>query len=178
MDDYYDIPETSGYSFEERVGEPEPCDAAIGRVVVSFNLLSQSIATAASKCADLDQTLVDMIPNDPKSAFLANVRFISQAVRRLSGKLTFNTGTEDSVVVWACLAAHCHRSEEMWQATLKLDWSQLARAHRPSLTDVIPGPGNVTFVVRRNRLEAAQILDYADYMLNTSALVDEFFLLP
>ena len=176
--DYYYIPERTGLSFEERVGPPDPCDAAIGRVVISFDLLQRSVATAVSKCLDFDPTLITLIAVNPRSAFLANVRFLTCAVRRLTPTRKFNAGPDDPIAAWRRLAAHCVRSEQKWQVVLTLNWSHLNNSHRTPANDVIPGPGNVTILARRKRYNAAEILDLGDYMLNAVALVDEFFLVP
>lgn len=173
-DDYYYNPEVSGFSFEERTGDPDSFSAGIGRVVLNFSALEGTLSVAIAKCLQLDSVRGRIVTAE--LSFKVKVHMLSSLVRQSVPITKFNVGLDDPIESWNKISSQCFRAEELRNQILHSEWSG------PYLRDMKASRHKITAKASRGLTEhvevvdSARLLDIADYIVSVVVFVDEFFL--
>jgi hypothetical protein len=108
---HYDEFEPSGYSFEARVGAPDPISAAIGRIALNFGVFEASLGATLYRLLEADGGWGGLLTH-PLS-FDATLDFLEDRVRLLAPTGAFNTGDADPLEVFAELRALCAQAAQL-----------------------------------------------------------------
>lgn len=96
----------SGYGFEERIGEPDAFDAAVGRVAMGFSYIEDSLSDAIERMLKVGPAEGSALTAE--MAFRNKVHLFASLVRLQRSRENFNLGTEyDPEVYLRELIAAC-----------------------------------------------------------------------
>lgn len=171
--DHYDNPETTGYSFEERTGDPDSFSAGIGRVVLNFSELESQLSAGIANCLSLDQSRGRVVTSE--LSFRVKVHMLSSLIRELLPGRRFNVGRDEPIECWSRISAQCFRAEELRNQVMHSEWSG------PYLRDLKAVRRKFSAKASRGLSEhveivtSARLLDIADYIITVALFVEEFF---
>ncbi|MBI4293427.1 MAG: hypothetical protein HY661_18280 [Betaproteobacteria bacterium] len=172
-DDHFANPETTGFTFEERTGDPDSFSAGIGRVVLNFSELESQLSAAIASCLKLDPSVGRIVTSE--ISFAVKMHMLSSLTRHLATTRTFNVGRDDPIDGWAKISAQCFRAEELRNQIMHSQWSG------PYLRDMKAVRHKFTAKASRGLAEhteivtSARLLDIADYIGTVAYFVEEFF---
>ncbi len=172
--DHYYNPEVSGFTFEERTGNPDSFSAGIGRVVLSFSMLESALSIGISKCLRLDTEIGKIVTSE--LSFKVKVHMLSSLVKKLSSSTAFNVGSDDPIVTWNKISNQCFRSEELRNQILHSEWSGPYLRDLKAVRHKSTAKSSRGLVEHVEIVDDARLLDIADYIVNVVVFVDEFFL--
>jgi hypothetical protein len=189
---YYPPFQRSGYSFEERVGPPDPMRAVIGCIALNFAALEADLATTLNHLLEGDEGWEDVLAG--ALSFDAKLALLEDQVLLVAPTGAFNTGEIEPLALFAELRTLCVHAAQLqaqvldparadamlthvhqWkprrsrgrdqQATSAWDGDRDARQPCPGMTraDMMVDPG--------------ELLDVADFICTVSERVREFFML-
>jgi hypothetical protein len=138
----------SGYSFEERIGDPDAFSAAIGRIAICFSQLEEQLSRAIHSLLATDPPTGEIVTS--RLSFKGKVDILASLVRSQIGTRRFNTGMIDSEELLDELLERCFRAEEL--------------------------RNRILLRVQTEKLDAAYLLDVADFVCTVASYVEEFFL--
>ena len=172
-EDYYDIKVKTGYSFEERTGDPDSFSSGIGRIVLSFSELETQLSKSIIQCLELDDKRGLIVTSE--LSFKNKVHLLTSLIRHMSSVWKFNTGDDDQIESWKKVSTMCFRSEHLRNQIMHSEWS------RPYITDLKVDRIKVTAKARKGlhkqieTLDSGDMLDISDYIITVAYFVREFF---
>jgi hypothetical protein len=176
---HYDPFQYSGYSFEERVGPPDPMSAAIGYIAINFTALEDHLAATLNHLLEGDERWTLLLTAG--LSFEEKLQLLDERVHLLAPTRAFNTGDVDAVELFAELRTRCAqaarlRAQVLDPATAEEMLTQIVRGqgrrspgrHRQTQrslkgTDMIVDPG--------------ALLDVSDFISTVITELEEFFML-
>ena len=174
VDDHYLNPEVSGFSFEERTGDPDSFSTGIGRVVLNFSALEGALSIAIARCLSLDAPLGKIVTAE--LSFKLKVHMLSSLVRHLAPHAKFNVGIDEPIQCWSKISSQCFRGEELRNQVLHSQWSGAylrdMKAHRHKVT----AKATRGLAEHIEIVDSSRLLDIADYIVNVTIFLEEFFL--
>lgn len=157
--------------YEERVGAPDACAAALGHLVVGFSWLERSLADHIGELAQLSPHVAPALTAE--MSFKQRVAALSSLVRLSPHLETYNTKNESTEAVWHDITAMLFKAEELRNALVHSEWSLPARdLMRRAKTTAKAAKGVRTVL---EEYDAGHVLDVCDYVLNVLAVLDDFF---
>ena len=187
---HYDEFTYAGYSFEERVGPPDPISAAVGRIALNFAVLEADLGGILNRLLEGDEGWGGRLM--PPLSFEATLECLEDRVRLLAPTRVFNTGDVDPFELFAELRSQCVHAAQLRAQVLDPARAEamLTHVHRwglgrsrgrdqqaPSARDGDrearqPGPGRsgADMIV-----DPGELLDVADFICMVSEDVREFF---
>lgn len=157
------------YSFEHRAAL-DASHTAIGMIVVNFSHLREGVTRAIAQMLPVPASNLAIVTGT--APFRARVQMMAALVRELCGEISFNSGPHDPNEVCGELASQCLMAEGLKDSVLESTWQGCAdrlvrtrmRVHAASGLRVVSEP-----------MDAAHLLDIADYICCVATDVDEFF---
>jgi hypothetical protein len=188
---HYDEFEPSGYSFEARVGAPDPISAAIGRIALNFGVFEASLGATLYRLLEADGGWGGLLTH-PLS-FDATLDLLEDRVRLLAPTGAFNTGDADPLEVFAELRVLCAQAAQLRAQVLDpmkaeamltraIQWRHRRGRGRDQQTP-LEGVGDQGARQARADLPRADmlgdpgvLLDVADFIAAVADDVQEFFM--
>lgn len=167
--------EPTGDSFEDRIGNPETFDAAIGRVALGFAWIEDRLSETIGQLLKLDGPSTGAVTAE--MSFRNKVHLFGSLIRLQLGLENFNLGDRDPQVYVRELIAACFRCEEMRNTVMHSSWSiashdSAMRRHRKKTT----AKASRGLHTHEEDITAADVLDIYDYILYIEYEIDEFML--
>ncbi len=121
---YYDSFAYTGYSFEERIGEPNEFDAAIGKAAMNFWGLDRAVDRLIRYLDALESSVSTIDIESMK--FREKVKLLASMVKRHRDIYPFNTGTAPFDEVNAELWRNCLQAGALYSEVRHSDWRSLS----------------------------------------------------
>lgn len=172
--DYYYNPEVSGYTFEERTGNPDSFSAGIGRIVLNFSALEGQLSTAITQSLQLAPVEGKIVTAE--LSFKAKVHALSSLVRQLAPTTTFNVGEDDPLESWSKIKNQCFRAEALRNQILHSQWSGAYLRDLKASRRKVTAKASTGLREQVEIVDSARLLDIADYIVSVVLFVEEFFL--
>lgn len=164
MDDRYEDFKITGETFAERTGEPTEFDAALGRIVLAFSYLEDSVRNVI--CLLLQSDLRVGVIVTAEIGFRQRLDVLASLVRHRWGSAT--SPSEPKVIAeLKQLLRICRRAEELRNQHLHSGYSRTARTKTSAKADH-------GLRVSVEPTSADILLDVADYIVNVAMTVEEF----
>lgn len=164
----------SGYSLEERIGDPLPFDAAVGLVALGFSDLEDTLSRALGRLLGIGWPETAAVTAE--MSFRNKVHVFASLTRLQFGIATFNPGNVDPEQYLRELVAGCFKTEEMRNAVMHSSWaydgSAGAQTRRRTKTTAKASRG---VHIHAEVLSAGDVMDVYDYALYVATVIDEFF---
>jgi hypothetical protein len=194
MMQHYHAFEYTGYSFEERVGAPDPESAAIGRIALNFAALEAQLAATLEYLLEGNEDWGDLLTET--LSFEATLDLLEVQVRLLAPTQGFNTGDIDPVELFAELRTQCTHAATLRARVLapmraKAMITHIVRTSRgrqdgwrassrpaPAAPEGQPGagPAGPGLTEPDTLVEPGELLDVADFICMVTEDLREFFL--
>ncbi len=166
---YFEEFQPSGYTFRERIGEPNAFDAGIGKIVLCFSDLEEIVART------LLQLLV-FIPATSELLFKNKVDMMASLVRQRLPSTRFNVGDNPPFEVLDELVKSLFQAEELHSLIMHSTWV-CTRLEDDRWTRVnLTAKGSRGLGERSEEMGPDELLDIADYIGYVGMNVEEFFL--
>jgi hypothetical protein len=169
---YFHPFEHTGYTFAERIGNPEEVPAAIGFVALRFAALEDSISLAIARVLavepDVGQTIV------AEMAFKNKVHLLGSLLHRSASDPRLNIGNAEPLEFIRELIIQCFRAEELRNQVMHSSWTWIYpdQVRRRKVT-AKAGRG---LHIRDEELDSGYLLDIADFIISVSMDVEQLFL--
>ena len=161
-----------GQGYEERIGPPDACASALGRLVVGFSWLEKSLANHIGELAQLAAPVAPALTAE--MSFKQRVSALSSLVRLRPPLREFNTGHESPEAVRGDILSMLFEAEALRNNLVHSEWSlPNGNSMRRTKTTAKAAKGIRTVLAE---YDAGHILDVYDYVLNVLCILDEFFL--
>ena len=165
--------EWSGDTFEERIGEPEAFDAALGRIVMNFSRLDHAVDQFIRSLRGLQRgcPIIDLA----RLSFKRKVDLLASTVSDLNDVLPFNAGPAPTDEFFGELKHNCLQADALYRQIMGAAWGY----RRENGAVEVLGPDNAASELNKRSigtLDAHQLLDIADFICLVEMELDEFFL--
>ena len=165
--------EWSGETFEERVGEPEAFDAALGMIAMRFSQLDHMVDQFTRDIVGLQRgrPIIDVA----MLSFKRKIVLLASTVSDLKDVLPFNTGPAPTDEFFGELKHNCLQADALYRQIMGAAWGY---RRENGAVDVL-GPDNAASELNKRSigtLDAHQLLDIADFICLVEMELDEFFL--
>lgn len=156
--------QNSGLTFEERIGAPDKFDAALGRVVVSFSLLEDSVRNVICVLLNAPDPRVGYIVS-AGMGFRQRLDVLGSLVRHRIASIPPLNNEQFSEQWFSELLIICSRAEELRNAYVHSSYAgnlrskTTARSKRGLHTTIEPASADL-------------VLDVADYIVSVAAEVE------
>lgn len=163
MKHFHDF-QITGSGFRERIGDPEEFDAALGRIVLGFSYLEDSVRNV----------ICLLLSSDLRPGFIVGAELGFRQKLDMMGSLFWHrvsqTAIEDRATVeeqFRELLVLCRRSEELRNTHLH---SRYSRSRRAKAT----AKARRGLHVKTETTNSDLLLDVADFVVSTAMVVEEF----
>jgi hypothetical protein len=167
--------EWSRETFEERIGEPEAFEAAVGKIAMNFSDLEHTVGRFVRYLTGLQPGRPTI---DPVSlSFGRKVDLLASTVSELKDVLPFNTGPAPADEFFGELEHNCIQADALYRQIMGARWG--GRRENGAIemlgSDNSAGEQNEQSI---GALNAHQLLDIADFICCVEMELDQFFLCP
>jgi len=171
---YFEEFHPSGYTFRERIGEPNAFDAGIGNIAIWFSELEEIVSKTLLQLLVLIPRYGRIVTSE--LSFKNKVDMMASLVRQRLPSTRFNVGDDPPVEVLDELVKILFQAEELHNRIMHSTWV-VARLEddrwtRVELTD------KARHGLRKQSEEMGpdELLDISDFIINVGQNVQEFFL--
>ncbi|WP_415398070.1 hypothetical protein [Sulfurimonas sp. CS5] len=163
---FYNIKLKSNDSFQERIGEAEEFDAAIGRIVQSFSGLEISIKNVISIFLGIESDIAKIITEE--MSFKNLISLLSSLFKYKYMKDNFNNPEIDIEKMFKELMSLCNNSEVYRNKIIHSQY--VLKKYCVKTTSKMKKGLNTNI----EEINADYLLDISDYISETSMCVEEF----
>jgi hypothetical protein len=165
----------TGETFEERIGEPDPVEAAVGRIAMNFSDLEHTVDRFFHYLAGLQPGRAIISP--ATLSFRQKVDLLASTVSELKDVLGFNTGPAPTDEFFGELKHNCIQADALYREIMGARWGgrrangaiEVLGSHNPTSEQKHPPMGI---------LDASKLLDIGDFICYAEYELEEFFLDP
>jgi hypothetical protein len=165
----------TGETFEERAGKGDVFSSAIGRIALNFSDLEDQVSTAIIKLLKLEEKTGDIVTAE--MSFKNKLHMMAALVRHFIPTIQFNTGENNPDEELSELIKFCTKSEQLRNQIMHSSWVGPylwdAKAQRLKKS----AKSKKGLCVKIEDVDAAYLLDIADYIICAATAVEEFFLM-
>lgn len=163
----------TGDTFEDRIGEPEAFDAAVGRIAMNFSDLEHTVDRFVWQ-------LVRLLPRRPATepsrlSFRGKVDLLASTVSELKDVLRFNAGPAPSDEFFAEIKHNCLQAHALYREIAGAKWGYRRARGIVEILDR-EDPTSDLSSQPLGALDADKLLDIADFFSVLDMELEEFFL--
>ena len=167
--------EWTGETFEERIGEPEAFEAAVGKIAMNFADLEHTVDHLISPLTRIQPGRMIVAP--ATMSFKQKIDLMASTVSKLKEVLSFNTGPAPTHEVFGELRHICVQADALYREIIGARWGcrgencvfEILGSHSPT-SDQNEEP--------LGALDAHKLLDIADFIYLVQNEIETFFLEP
>jgi len=171
---YFEEFHPSGYTFRERIGEPNAFDAGIGYIALRFSDLEEIVSKALLQLLALIPRYGRIVTSE--LSFKNKVDMMASLVRQRLPSTRFNVGDEPSVEFLDNMVRILFQAEELHNRTMHSSW--VVTNLKDDRWTRVKHTAKASHGLREQSEEMGpdELLDIADYICRIGMDVEEFFL--
>jgi len=171
---YFEEFQPSGYTFRERIGEPNAFDAGIGNIAIWFSELEEIVSKTLLQLLVLIPPYGRIVTSE--LSFKNKVDMMASLVRQRLPSTRFNVGDDPPVEVLDELVKILFQAEELHNRIMHSSWV-VTRLKGDRWTRVkLTAKASHGLSEQSEEMGPDELLDIADFIVNVGQNVEEFFL--